>query len=370
MIVAVLDDGVNDCFCGGIGPLAFDLEMTNEGKVARRAPHDRYARSHGTICAAIIRKYAPSAEIGSLKVLDESTKTGSRGQLVRAVRWCAENGVPVIHTSLGSTSLLDYDGIRRAVVLAKGRGAIMVSAQSNSMKYSVPACLLGVIGVRHCSLVCGEELIALEAGLYEAGFAACGSHELTDYEGKVHHTPECNSYAAPVATAHAVRVLEREPGLPAALVAGRLGGKLASREDKLANTCRNRKNWTTPVAGVVSEKAERALWAAHCISRELARMGFSCLTLSDLPGAGSYHIDYFPADYAPKYALGNEDYYREPEVFVFASQTSRPFFDIQVSVSGQGTKPVCHKRSIIMPPGFRMSQIRQACRWLADMDAE
>ena len=74
MKVAVIDNGVDsrlvDC-CQEV-----DLSEKHWTEASEK---EKYG--HGTVCAAIIKKYAPESEIVSLKVVDESAKRSVRKKL-------------------------------------------------------------------------------------------------------------------------------------------------------------------------------------------------------------------------------------------------------------------------------------------------
>ena len=99
--VILIDDGVNSGVYG-LGPLTVDLEITAEGAVAARPGGGSARPSHGSTCAAIVRRYAPDAPLGSIKIMDTGRK-GNVGQLARGLQWCLDNGASLVNMSVGST---------------------------------------------------------------------------------------------------------------------------------------------------------------------------------------------------------------------------------------------------------------------------
>ena len=66
--IAVIDDGISEKLYD-VGQLRHNILITPELHVIERAGYDPFLPSHGTTCAAIIKKYAPDAVLSSIKVL-------------------------------------------------------------------------------------------------------------------------------------------------------------------------------------------------------------------------------------------------------------------------------------------------------------
>lgn len=206
MRIAVIDDGINPNLLN-IGKLLFDINLTDDNT-------DPEIYSHGTLCAAVIKKYAHDAQIGSIRVLNKNDNRGSIKNLVKAIEWCAENKIEIIHMSIGSSEITDKGKLQRAVNNGITKGCIFVAALSNRNSWSYPACFTGVIGVMSNPSLKDDQYIKSE-------------HENIDYEtGSVHsavlseeliiETQQSNSYAAPVITSQIIRLCEttkdRRPG--------------------------------------------------------------------------------------------------------------------------------------------------------------
>ena len=189
--VAVVDDGV-DASCV---PLAFRYAIDNAGLRENTSPVAR--SSHGTTCARIIRKYYPAAEIGSIAILNENLK-GDKNWLFAAIDVCEQQGVDIIHLSLGSTNVFDVVPVREKIRSAGHM--LFVCAQSNSGEYTVPAFLPEVISVRCDRYYTGPQF-SVEGGHY---VRAGSAHDLEDGI-----TPVCNSFAAPLVTAKVCEIIEK-----------------------------------------------------------------------------------------------------------------------------------------------------------------
>ncbi len=143
LCIAVIDDGVSAVT---VPDLCFDLEVSESNDLTKSLktihPH-----SHGSICAAIIRKYAPQARIGSIRVLKE-TGRGSLNALLLALKWCGGHGVKVIHLSAGSVQAVDVLPLRDAINEVNEKGCVVVAACKNGRNVSFPASFDNVIGVK------------------------------------------------------------------------------------------------------------------------------------------------------------------------------------------------------------------------------
>ncbi len=146
-VVAVVDDGVNDGLFPGAPPL-LDLEVDAAGKVVPRREAGERALSHGTVCAAVLRAFAPGCDVVSLRAVDSRTGLGRCEALVRAVDWCAAQGLRQINLSNGSVQFFDFDALHACARRAREAGALLVAAQSNAGLFTAPACFDGVLGVR------------------------------------------------------------------------------------------------------------------------------------------------------------------------------------------------------------------------------
>ena len=227
--IAVIDDGVNEGYFK-IGELENNIEITADHEINPREGYDPFMISHGSVCAAIIKKYLPDFRLSSIKILDQEMK-GMASHLSKAIYWCADNDVDLINLSLGTIDYRDFEDIRKAVDYAIDKGLIIVAACSNRNIYTCPASFSKVIGV------CSERGLNLSEGeyiydMYSAKgveITAVGRHSLYDYKGKIYVTPAQNSCAAPVITAIVGSMLQR--GLDKNLA--------AIRSELLKNSCKS-----------------------------------------------------------------------------------------------------------------------------------
>ena len=74
MHIAVIDDGINtNTFA--IGALENDVEIKNGMPGIRIS--EVVSCSHGTICASILKKYAPNCKLSSIRALEGEAPTGN-----------------------------------------------------------------------------------------------------------------------------------------------------------------------------------------------------------------------------------------------------------------------------------------------------
>jgi len=212
--IAIIDDGVNEKLYNS-GTLCTNIEITPDNTIQQRNCHDPFMPSHGTSCAAIIKRYAPAAVISSIKILSDSSKTSMRNQLVKALKWCSENNVQLINLSLGTIDFRDFAEIRKVADELHSKGIIMVAACNNRNVYTVPAALPTTIGVK-CDI--GENL--QEGEFVWNSFApdgieitACGRHFIKKYTGEGKATNPCNSFAAPMITGIVHNIMAENPGI-------------------------------------------------------------------------------------------------------------------------------------------------------------
>jgi subtilisin family serine protease len=211
--IAMIDDGVNEKTYG-MSALRHNIEITPEFQAVERMNYDPYDESHGTICGAIIKKYAGNFFLSSVKVNDKN-KRNYKNQLLQALDWCAANGIDLINLSLGTVEYKDFQKFQDTVNHAASIGIIIIAACNNKDIYTLPASLSNVIGVK-C-----DKAAALTEGQYqyninpfdEVDITACGYHTILDCWGEEIIVGACNSYAASLITAKVCNIMNDTPGI-------------------------------------------------------------------------------------------------------------------------------------------------------------
>lgn len=206
--VALLDDGVHT-----IHPdLVASVEVTDELQIA--AYDSKPGReSHGTVCYRIIKKYAPSCTICSVKILDDHTRCCNVNKLIAGLQWAASQGVPIVHLSLGSIEYEDFSLIRRQINEMTAKGIVIVAACNNRNIVTYPASMFSVIGVKADASLKDDEYGYEQDCLDGIPFSASSRHLLRKEGGKnpFYFSPIANSYAAPVVTAAVCNLLLESP---------------------------------------------------------------------------------------------------------------------------------------------------------------
>lgn len=205
--IAILDDGVSKTV---IEDLLFDYEIKSCGGLVMNKQKVN-SDSHGSICASIIRKYAPEAKIGSIRILNSKGR-GSIKALLAALRWCAGHRIKIVNLSAGTDRMCDILPLIHAVESFRSRGGILVAACKNGKNVGFPASLNGVIGVRAGNGLKDDEYICDEqpGGI---DYIASGEHYLS-IMGIEETTIASNSYAAPVISAHLYKALNENKPMP------------------------------------------------------------------------------------------------------------------------------------------------------------
>lgn len=187
--IAIIDNGVT---IQGIVKNEVVIEDGNIHKVELKDRYDINIPSHGTNCASIVAKYCLSAEIISVKILDENGK-GTIANLQPALEWCFQNKIQLVNLSFGTTHFKDKTIIRNVINHYANKGMIIVAATANSGYKTYPASFSNIIGV-----ISGQEYDTDKNLYWQMGveFVAPSEHKLS-INGIVITPKKSNSYAAP-----------------------------------------------------------------------------------------------------------------------------------------------------------------------------
>lgn len=235
MLIALIDDGVDAGFCGEIA-LKYDMSVDADGSVRPVDPDDRVLTIHGTTCAMIIHKYAPEAELCSLRIFHEETLHASCQQLMAALEWCADAKIPIVHMSVGSSAVNDYWKLRPIIARMLRQRQVIVAAFSNEARLTIPACIGGVIGVTADEGLVDNDYFFYD-GPYGTSIAASSKHDLEVSPEINIATQVTNSFAAPTVTAavHGVLSCYEPLSVPVPqimrMLAGERGGFTSHKPD-------------------------------------------------------------------------------------------------------------------------------------------
>lgn len=212
--IAIIDDGISEKFYS-IEDLSNNLQISPELHIHVRVSYDPFLPSHGTTCAAIIKKYAHDAVLSSVKILNDNSHMGMKAQLITAINWCVENKINIVNLSLGTIDFKDFIEIETAIKNAYENGAIIIAACNNRNIFTCPASLKNVIGVRCDTSGKLKEGEYIYNPISPDGIeiTACGSHKLLKYNGESKITSNCNSFATPFITALAYNIIKNNPNI-------------------------------------------------------------------------------------------------------------------------------------------------------------
>lgn len=199
--IAVLDDGINDR-----KDLLFDLE-TVDGKIVTRNNLNSEMISHGTICYHVIKKYYPNCRVGSIKVIEK--KEESFNNLLIAIKWCTLHQIKMIHMSIGTCSLNAYFSLREILAEYVISGGVIVAANSNSGKFTLPAAYSFVFSVQCNEMIEEGRIVNVYSCKYDKCIFEIGSISEAGIDQK-YYWPSCNSYTAPVLTSKFYSILKRK----------------------------------------------------------------------------------------------------------------------------------------------------------------
>lgn len=205
--VAIIDDGVNTDVFYNVNHLINNIEITDELNVIQVSDSIKYNMSHGTICAEIVKQYAPNIVMSSVKILHNMRST--KEKLVTAIEWCLKNNIDIINLSLGTEDYRDYSVIRSIVNYSYSKGIIIIAAFSNNGVITYPASLSNVIGVK-CNTKKNNDTGEIFYRYYAMDMIdimTCGIRCLIDKYHTIIPIPLTNSYATPLVTALVSKII-------------------------------------------------------------------------------------------------------------------------------------------------------------------
>ncbi len=146
--VAVVDDGICPQHeeVGNIsGGIEIELDC-NEQIIYKSNYFNDSLASHGTICAAIIKRKAPKVEIYSVKIFGSEMRCDVR-ILSAAIHWAIDNKMNIVNLSLGTIGTDHLTPLWEVCQLACNRRVVIVSAMNARGFISYPAAFPQVISV-------------------------------------------------------------------------------------------------------------------------------------------------------------------------------------------------------------------------------
>lgn len=285
--IAVIDSGIRDEGVIG-GKVTAKIDFLAVDHKNMEARNKRSSCVHGTTCAKIISSICPQAYFLDLTAMQPDGTTDI-SKLLEALDWCAQQGVRLIHLSLGTINYFDIIPLKERISHLLDQNVIIVAAYHNQNIRTYPAAFPGVFGVRQDRegiLKNGQFFVQEQTGYsYENSIVAHWWGEDGDQYS--------NSYAAPVITGYAARVLceNKEAGFHTVLeflkrnaVTGMkypqkiecVIHKNMNRIDKNINPAGKADNIEIPVIAAQGCRAEMPM-----LADEFERKGFQVLLLQE-----------------------------------------------------------------------------------------
>lgn len=145
--VAIVDTGINekhkDLISADIEKYEYDY-AEDKIKISQELQDDY---GHGTGCAWIIHKHAPTCKLISIQVLDK-VGIGKEEGVIAALYWCLDNDINIINLSLGTFSPKYMQDFIKIGKLAEEKNVLISAAYSDTNSRPIPARLINFYGVK------------------------------------------------------------------------------------------------------------------------------------------------------------------------------------------------------------------------------
>lgn len=222
LTIAILDDGICSSSFSSLGQIKDAVAVAEDGTICQISEPDRM--THGTLCAAVVRAYAPDAALISVRVLDPATRKGSIKQIRHALEWCVTCNVSLINLSVGSVSFKDWEYLRPTIASLVRHNISLICACSNNETPSIFTDFSWPISVEKEATLFGNQYHSKNGNFLEGDFCASNTHTLVTSDNINKTFSSQNSHAAPVITAKVYQLLKKYGKLPIEKLRRILGG--------------------------------------------------------------------------------------------------------------------------------------------------
>jgi hypothetical protein len=197
--VAVLDSGINTGFFDGLDCIGQSIDFSeNNGSMVEYKSSNII--THGTICAAIIKKYSPTVIIHNVRVVTQNDCNPIN--LVNAIRYCINQNIKIVNISLGVNCFNKESELKNVVAEAVDNGMLFIASTHKAGIITYPACYKDVISVgvnlklhlNKCNIIVNQERSAM------INVFASGIQRLTKFNKLICITENEPSYATAVVT--------------------------------------------------------------------------------------------------------------------------------------------------------------------------
>lgn len=142
--VAVLDSGISVGYFDNIHLINSSIDFTNPNEEKNENKTEDIL-THGTVCASIIRNYAPDVMIHNVKVI--SNEQCELSNLITAIDYCITKKIKVLNISLGINCFYDNGYLKAIVEKAISNNHIIIASIHKAGITTYPACYQKVISV-------------------------------------------------------------------------------------------------------------------------------------------------------------------------------------------------------------------------------
>ena len=209
--VLVLDSGIETSHPDLAGAPIRSFRVEAEGENDRRRIVEEEAGDvygHGTAVAAIVRRFAPAAQVDSVKVLGRTV--GSSHFVLAGLHWGIDQGYDVINCSFTTQEVQQLARYKAAVDRAFCRNVQVISACNNQEYWRVeyPGSFPTVISTSYADLP-GLTIRRRPGELVE--FVARGENLRVAWKGGQYRVISGSSFAAPHLSALVARIRQVRP---------------------------------------------------------------------------------------------------------------------------------------------------------------
>ena len=209
--VAIVDGGVDNSHPAIAGQVKGWVEPYEEnGKLQFRTEPHSDTSGHGTACASIVLRVAPSVELYSIKVLGAGM-AGTGTFFAAGLHWAIEHNMQVVNLSLGTTKRDFYPILHELADAAYFRRVVLVAAANNMPVPSFPSLYASVVSVSSQEDPDPLHFCYNQSPPVEFGAPGINVHVAWSGGGYLRSTG--NSFAAPHMVGLIARILGRRPYL-------------------------------------------------------------------------------------------------------------------------------------------------------------
>lgn len=204
--IAIIDDAIHD---GLLKKKVLSRYRYSEGKFYRGIASANPHYTHGTIVAKMLENYATDYQIVSIQLLEDwfVQRKCSTSLLIKALEFCTQINIDVVHISLGTTRLSESQKMSEHIYRLTQSGIPIIAACSNDFYRTIPAAFPNVFGV------ISDKLDLLREGefaeVYDQYLGTNFIANNQNYFPNIMSFSKSNSLAATIVTAHVNHILNK-----------------------------------------------------------------------------------------------------------------------------------------------------------------